>query len=194
MTHAVMNATQPRLQVFLQGQNMPPSAPGGHGHARALRSIADRLIAVACAMLENSDRLRSKPAPAEPARHNHYGGHQTRRNRFTTGGESTALSPSRRHRPRHPGKRRWKLGKRPRKTKRSSRCETSIPASSASRTSRRHTIHIVGVGDDRIGTDCPFPLLRCAEGHGPAPSTGCQRNSNCLYLLRGSARMFPMER
>ena len=27
----------------------------GHGHARALRSVADRLIAVACAMLENQN-------------------------------------------------------------------------------------------------------------------------------------------
>lgn len=35
----------------------------GHGHARALRSVADRLLAVACAMLEN--RTLFDPAQAE---------------------------------------------------------------------------------------------------------------------------------
>jgi transposase len=41
----------------------------GHGHARALRSVADRLLAVACAMLEsrttfNPDRTTKKLSPA----------------------------------------------------------------------------------------------------------------------------------
>ena len=36
----------------------------GHGHARALRSVADRLLAVACAMLENQTLF----APDHPAR------------------------------------------------------------------------------------------------------------------------------
>ncbi len=36
----------------------------GHGHARALRSVADRLIAVACAMLQNQTLFN----PNHPAR------------------------------------------------------------------------------------------------------------------------------
>ena len=36
----------------------------GHGHARALRSVADRLLAVACAMLENQTLF----APDHPGR------------------------------------------------------------------------------------------------------------------------------
>ena len=38
----------------------------GHGHARALRSVADRLLAVACAMLENQTMF--EPARRGPAR------------------------------------------------------------------------------------------------------------------------------
>ena len=36
----------------------------GHGHARALRSVADRLLAVACAMLRTQTCYRP-PRPAE---------------------------------------------------------------------------------------------------------------------------------
>ena len=35
----------------------------GHGHARALRTVADRLLAVACAMLESRDPHRTRSAP-----------------------------------------------------------------------------------------------------------------------------------
>ncbi len=49
------------------------------------------------------------------------------------------------------GKSRWNSGS-DRGNERSSRCETSIPALSPSRATRRHAIHIVGVGDNRIGT------------------------------------------
>ncbi len=43
----------------------------GHSHARALRSVADRLLAVLCAMLRSG-------TPYDPARHNQNGGDQAR--------------------------------------------------------------------------------------------------------------------
>ncbi len=39
----------------------------GHGHARALRSVADRLIAVACAMLTNQTEFASRAVHGMPA-------------------------------------------------------------------------------------------------------------------------------
>ena len=62
------------------------------------------------------------------------------------------------------GKSRWNSGS-DRGNERSCRCKTSIPASSASRATCRHTIHIVGVGDNRIGT------VRSRKIRGERPST-----------------------